>query len=887
MFFISKRLRMKAKDIRRKFLDFFKEKDHQIVSSAPMVTKDDPTLMFTNAGMNQFKDYFLGHRDPSSPRIADTQKCLRVSGKHNDLEEVGRDSYHHTMFEMLGNWSFGDYFKKEAIDWAWELLTEVYGLPKDRLYITIFGGDESESLETDAEAIEHWRTHLPDERILPFGKKDNFWEMGDTGPCGPCSEIHIDLRDESDRAKLDGATLVNCDDPQVIELWNLVFIQYNRKSDRSLQSLPAKHIDTGMGFERLCMVMQGKKSSYDSDVFTPLIQFIETTSGIKYTSDYSGDSMSDIAMRVISDHVRAVSFGIADGELPSNTGAGYVLRRILRRAIRYYFSFLNVKEPFIYQLVPLLDSFFGSAFPELNQQKEFIAKVILEEEKSFLRTLESGIKKFEALDTGSGLINGQDAFELYDTFGFPFDLTRLMAQEAGLEVDEAGFKTALLEQKERSRADAKTSMGDWTIVHSEPAECQFVGYDQLTVSDVKILKYRSIEQKGKVLYQIVLDKTPFYPEGGGQVGDTGRLSLNGETIRILNTVKENNLPILISDKLPGTVHGKFIAKVDGEKRKLTENNHSATHLLHAALRKVLGSHVQQKGSLVNDHHLRFDFSHFEKVSAEQIHEIESIVNDKIRSNVEKIEQRNIPIDLAREAGAMMLFGEKYGENVRMITFDPGYSVELCGGCHVSTTGQIGLFIITTETSVAAGVRRIEAITASTAEQYINEKLTAYQSVYELVKNPKDIVQAVGSLIDENKKLKKEIDKMLASQAGSLKDDLIREALSMGDMKYIAKRVDIEDSKALKSLSYEIEQTIGGSTFILFGFESNGKPQLMLTISKDLVDKGLHAGTMVRELAKEIQGGGGGQPFFATAGGKDATGLDKAIDRAASMLAELN
>ncbi len=874
---------MNAKEIRKTFLSFFKSKEHLIVPSAPMVTKDDPTLMFTNAGMNQFKDFFLGHQEPAALRIADTQKCLRVSGKHNDLEEVGRDSYHHTMFEMLGNWSFGDYFKKEAIQWAWELLTEVYNLPEDRLYVTIFGGDAGEKLEKDEEAAGFWRSHIAADRILAFGKKDNFWEMGETGPCGPCSEIHIDVRDAAARQEVDGASLVNKDHPEVIELWNLVFIQYNRNADASLVTLPAKHIDTGMGFERLCMVLQGKKSSYDTDVFTPLVKFIEKESGIAYTSDYSNNKMTDVAMRVIADHVRAVSFGIADGEMPGNTGAGYVLRRILRRAIRYYFTFLEIKEPFIYRMVPLLNAFFGETFPEIAKQQDFIEKVIHEEEKSFLRTLESGIRRFEALEAKGGVISGEDAFELYDTYGFPFDLTRLMATEAGLKVDQDAFEKALNAQKERSRADARTSTGDWTIVNPDLPESTFVGYDQLIVPDARILKYRSVEQKGKTQYQVVLDKTPFYPEGGGQVGDTGSLSANGETIRVIDTIRENNLPILLIDKLPAHMTQQFVARVDAKKRLDTENNHSATHLLHAALREVLGPHVQQKGSLVTDSHLRFDFSHFEKVTGEELFRIESIVNEKIRENIEKVEQRSIPIEQAQEAGAMMLFGEKYGDRVRMITFDPTYSVELCGGCHVPATGRIGLFKIVHETSVAAGVRRIEAITARAAESYIHEKLVEFSHVQELVKNPADVEQAVASLIDENKKLKKELDQLRADQAGSLKDELIRNARSVGNAHVIARKVEIDDAKALKTLSYEIEHALGGTAFVLFGFEAKGKPQLMLTIGKDLVSQGLNAGTIIRELAKEIGGGGGGQPFFATAGGKDLDGLDNAILRADSFI----
>lgn len=875
---------MNAREIRQTFLDFFKEKEHTIVPSAPMVVKDDPTLMFTNAGMNQFKDYFLGNRDPQSNRIADTQKCLRVSGKHNDLEEVGQDSYHHTMFEMLGNWSFGDYFKKEAIAWAWELLTEKYHLPVDRLFVTVFGGDEEDGLSRDTEASDLWKTHIPADRVLDFGKKDNFWEMGETGPCGPCSEIHIDLRDQSERDTIPGAELVNQDHPEVIELWNLVFIQFNRKSDGSLDSLPSKHIDTGMGFERLCMVIQGKKSSYDSDVFSPIIQFLQDKSSVKYTDDYSGNSKSDIAMRVIADHVRAVSFGIADGEMPSNTGAGYVLRRILRRAIRYYYSFLNQKDPLIYELVPLLVKFFGDAFPELVKQEEFITKVILEEEKSFLRTLESGIKRFESIEVNDNTINGQDAFELYDTYGFPFDLTSLMARERGWAVDSDGYQKALGEQKERSRADAKKTMGDWHILDDK--ESAFVGYDQLEVAGARIIKYREVSHKGESRFQIVLDKTPFYPEGGGQVGDQGVLLSGDEQIQVLDSVKENQLPMLITSQLPEQIDLPITARVSEDVRRKTENNHSATHLLHAALRQVLGSHVQQKGSLVNDRYFRFDFSHFSKVEPEQLKEIERLVNQKIRDNVVKIEQRAIPIEVAQESGAMMLFGEKYGDTVRMITFDPTYSVELCGGCHVPATGKIGLFKITQETSVAAGVRRIEAVTAAAAERYINDRIESYDEIRERLKNPKDVVASIDSVIEENKELKRTIEKLRSAQAGNLKDDLVNSAETYGDVKLVAKRVEISDSKVLKSLSYEIEQALGGSSVVLFGAEKDGKPQLMLTVSKDLVEKGFHAGNMIRDLAKEISGGGGGQPFFATAGGKDASGLNRAIEKGMTVVAEL-
>ena len=873
---------MNATEIRNTFLQFFENKKHQIVPSAPMVNKGDPTLMFTNAGMNQFKDFFLGHNEPKYTRIADSQKCLRVSGKHNDLEEVGRDSYHHTMFEMLGNWSFGDYFKEEAIEWAWELLTDVYGLPKERLYVTVFGGDEADNLKADKEAAQIWEKYIPDDRILYFDKKDNFWEMGETGPCGPCSEIHIDLRSDEDRRKIAGSSLVNMDNPEVIELWNLVFIQYNRLVNSSLVALPSKHVDTGMGFERLCMVIHGKTSSYDSGIFAPFIQLLEKETGKKYTNDYSGDTKSDIAFRVIVDHIRAVAFGIADGELPSNTGAGYVLRRILRRAVRYYYSFLDTKEPLMFKMMDALADFFKDIFPELIEQKDFVTKVILEEEKSFLRTLESGIKRFETLHVTDNLINGDDAFELYDTYGFPFDLTNLMAEEKGWKVDEKGFEKALKAQKERSRADAKKMVGDWTIVGQENPT-QFVGYDQHEVAGSELIKYRQIDQKGKTKYQLVFNKTPFYPEGGGQVGDKGTIEINEEKIRIEDTVKENNLPMHIVSQLPAKTDGLFKLKIDQNKRAQTEKNHSATHLLHAALREVLGEHVHQKGSLVNEKYLRFDFSHFQKVSEEERKQIEKRVNQKIRENIVKVENRDIPIAKAKESGAMMLFGEKYGETVRMITFDPGYSIELCGGCHVASTGSIGQFKITSETGISSGVRRIEALTAEKAEKYVNQKIHTLNEISELVKQPTNVTAGVSQLIEENKELKKQLKKLKNAAAGDLKGDLLKGKEEINGVSFIAKRLELSDSKALKGLAYELENELNGPSFILFGFSEKGKAQLMLTISKPLVDRGLNAGNIIRELAKEIKGGGGGQPFFATAGGKDPKGIDAAIANASSFI----
>lgn len=866
---------MKSSDIRKAFFDFFESKDHKIVPSAPMVLKDDPTLMFTNAGMNPFKEFFLGDKEATDKRVADTQKCLRVSGKHNDLEEVGIDSYHHTMFEMLGNWSFGDYFKKEAIAWAWELLTEVYKLDKSRLYVTVFGGDQEEDLGVDEEAAKYWENWIAKERILFASKKDNFWEMGDTGPCGPCSEIHIDIRSEEERKKIDGASLVNKDHPLVIEIWNLVFIQYNRKADGSLEGLPEKHIDTGMGFERLCMALQGVTSNYDTDIFTPFIKEIEQITGVTYGSSYDLSAKKDIAMRVIVDHLRAVSFAIADGELPSNTGAGYVIRRILRRAVRYYFSFLDHKEPMVYLLIPLLADRFKEVFPELEAQKDFVQKVVLEEERSFLRTLAGGLKRIEGLEVSNHTLDGQTAFELYDTYGFPFDLTRLVSEEKGWKVDEAGFNAALQEQKERGRKDAKRETGDWTQVRPSN-KVTFIGYDELRSTDSKIIKHRTVKQKDKPVYQIVLDKTPFYAEGGGQVGDKGQLIVGDQLIKVFDTKKENNLFIHFVDKLPDDVHANVIAEVNAEKRALTENNHTATHLLHAALREILGSHVQQKGSLVKEDYLRFDFSHFQKMTDEEIAKVEARVNEKIRENIQLEENRSIPIKEAQEAGAMMLFGEKYGERVRMITFDPEYSRELCGGCHVDATGEIGFFKLVSESAIAAGVRRVEAITASKAEAYISKELEILKEIRSSLKNPADLIKSVHDLSDENKHLKKELEELKMKQAGSLQTDLIKEATPFNGSQLIVKKLSGMDSKTAKTLSFNIMNEVEDAV-VLLGLENDGKPTLMLSISKALVEsKGWHAGNIIRTLAAEIKGGGGGQPFFASAGGKDASGLDAAL-----------
>lgn len=866
---------MKAREIRQTFLEFFKEKGHKIVPSAPIVVKNDPTLMFTNAGMNPFKDYFLGNKKAVDTKVADSQKCLRVSGKHNDLEEVGIDSYHHTMFEMLGNWSFGDYFKGEAIAWAWELLTEKYKLDPDRLYVSVFGGDTNEGLGLDQEAEDLWTKYVDPARILPFGKGDNFWEMGETGPCGPCSEIHIDLRSDEERAAVPGSELVNQDHPLVIEIWNLVFIQFNRKANGSLEDLPDKHIDTGMGFERLCMAVQQKSSNYDTDVFMPFIEYLEKETGIQYTGSYDLSAKSDIAMRVIVDHVRAVSFTIADGELPSNTGAGYVIRRILRRAVRYYYSFLNVKEPLLHKLVEPMAQFFDDVFPELEAQHGFVTKVILEEEKSFLRTLSGGLKRIETLEVSNNIIDGNVAFELYDTYGFPIDLTRLIASEKGWTIDEDGFKSALNQQKERSRADAKTETGDWIVV-ADSNSLDFVGYDTLHVSQSKLLRHRTVIQKEKEVFQIVLDKTPFYAEGGGQVGDQGTLSFGDEIIKVLDTKKENDLTIHFVDRLPQNMELSAEAQVNATRRKDIENNHSGTHLLHAALRQTLGTHVQQKGSLVKDDYFRFDFSHFEKMTEEEILKVEEIVNQKIRENISLEEHRSIPINDAKDAGAMMLFGEKYGDNVRMITFDADFSRELCGGCHVKATGNLGVLKIFSESGIAAGVRRIEAYTAQGATDYIQQQLDQLNKVKSLFKNPVAPEKSIADLQEENKSLKKELEQLMVLKAASIKDDLIKQVETHDGINYLSAEISAMDSKLVKTLVYNIEKEIG-SAVILLGMVANDKPQLILMISDDLVEsKSWNAGNVIRNVAKEINGGGGGQASFATAGGSKAEGLANAL-----------
>ncbi|QIH35299.1 alanine--tRNA ligase [Sphingobacterium sp. DR205] len=870
---------MTSREIRQAFLDFFKSKGHQIVPSAPVVVKNDPTLMFTNAGMNQFKDLFLGEAPIKFPRVADTQRCLRVSGKHNDLEEVGIDTYHHTLFEMLGNWSFGDYFKKEAIAWAWELLTEVYKLDKDRLYVTIFEGDASEGLDRDMEAFDFWKQWIAEDRILLGNKKDNFWEMGETGPCGPCSEIHFDMRSTEERAQVSGQSLVNADHPQVIEIWNLVFMQFNRLKDGSLQTLPAKHVDTGMGFERLVRCIQGKTSNYDTDVFTPTIDFIAAKSGIKYGLD----EKSDIAMRVVSDHIRAVSFAIADGQLPSNNKAGYVIRRILRRAVRYAYTFLGFKTPFIHELVPVLAAQFSGVFDELIQQQDFVQKVILEEEVSFLRTLSTGVQRFENYVEDHTLINGDFAFELYDTYGFPIDLTELLAREKGLSVDMDGFKQALQIQKDRSRAATAIDTGDWIVVNDDEG-FEFVGYDTLTAK-TEIVKYRKVVAKNKEQYQLVLSVSPFYAEGGGQVGDSGELisEETGEKIYITDTKKENGIFVHFTNKLPLDLNGTFVAEVDRTKRLDTENNHSATHLLHAALKQVLGTHVNQKGSLVNADILRFDISHFAKMSEEEIKQVEDIVNAKIRENIPLKEERNIPYQQALDSGVTALFGEKYGDFVRVITFEDQFSKELCGGTHVKATGQIGFFKIVSESAVAAGVRRIEAITGTRSAAVIREHFELVHHLKELMNNPKDFVSALGKIIDENGALKKEIEKSITEKSLALKSDLEAKIEQVGDVNFLSTLVDLPNAEAVKTLAYAVKGAVN-NLFLVIGAEFDGKPSLTVVISDDLAkEKGLNASNIVRDLAKDIQGGGGGQPFFATAGGKNSAGLKTAIERAKEFL----
>lgn len=895
---------MDSRQIRSKFLEFFESKGHKIVPSAPLVLKSDPTLLFTNSGMVQFKDNFLGNATPQYKRVADTQKCLRVSGKHNDLEDVGLDTYHHTMFEMLGNWSFGDYFKKEAIAWAWELLTEVYSLPKERLYVTVLGGDKKDNLPVDEEAIELWKQHVNADRILHGVKKDNFWEMGESGPCGPCSEIHIDLRSEEEIKMKPGTELVNNDHPQVVEIWNLVFIQFNRLASGALEPLPDKHVDTGMGFERLCMAIQGKTSNYDTDVFRPLMDFIALhADNYKYGSDVK----KDIAVRVMADHIRAVAFAIADGQLPGNTGAGYVIRRILRRAVRYGFSYLNFKEPFIHRLVPLLALQMKDVFPELHQQLEYVGKVVHEEEVSFLRTLEKGISMFEAYVRGEHLrsvgvgttpakmfqslsteqkwkdkvIVGEFAFELNDTFGFPFDLTALLAREKGWTVDEKGFNEEMAKQKLRSKADAAKETGDWVVV-ADGDKPEFVGYDNWTASS-KILRYRKVKQKNKELFQIVLDKTPFYAESGGQVGDTGVLEIGSEKIHVIDTKKENDLIVHWVEKLPSNLEGEVTASIDATKRKLSMSNHSATHLLNAALRQVLGKHVEQKGSLVNDKILRFDFSHFAGMTHEEISKVEVLVNEKIRENIQLNEQRNVPIEKAKTMGAMALFGEKYGEFVRVITFDPKYSVELCGGTHVPFTGSIGMLKIVSESSVAAGVRRIEAVTADGAQEYFNQSLALLNEVKSLMKNPKDLAVSLQSLLEEKHQLEKRVEALNAEKSHQIKEELVRKAVKANGITLINQKVNVPNADSLKNIAYALRNQFDDLVMVLAA-DVEGKPNVAVMLGEKIeASKKYHAGNMVKELAKEIEGGGGGQPFYATAGGKNLSGLERVNEKAKMMI----
>ena len=864
---------MTSKEIRSRYLDFFKSKSHIIVPSSPMVVKDDPTLMFTNAGMNQFKEYFLGHKTIQNKRVADTQKCLRVSGKHNDLEEVGMDTYHHTMFEMLGNWSFGDYFKKDAIEWAWEFLTKEMKIDKDSLYVTIFEGDQSEGLDRDTEAYDLWKNLLPKERIINGNKKDNFWEMGEQGPCGPCSEIHVDIRSKADREKISGLDLVNKDHPQVVELWNLVFMQFNRKANGSLENLPALHVDTGMGFERLCMVMQKTQSNYDTDVFRPLMQEIETITN----NEYGKDEKVDIAIRVIADHVRAVAFSIADGQIPSNTGAGYVIRRILRRAVRYGFTFLGTKKPFIYQLVDTLTKQMGTAFPELLRENKLISIVIKEEEHSFLRTLDQGLVLLENViqNADSSIISGKKAFEMYDTFGFPKDLTALILRERGLDLDEAEFESELQKQKERSRAATKVETGDWIVLVEDDVQ-EFIGYDYLETK-VKIARYRKTKtKKHGEFYQVVFNLTPFYPEGGGQDGDKGYLeSSHGDLVYIVDTKKENNLVIHYIKNLPKDVHDTFKAVVDKKIRSYTEANHSATHLLHQALRTVLGTHVTQKGSMVHSRGLRFDFSHFSKVTTEELIQVENFVNARIREGLSLKEKRNIPLQIALDEGAIALFGEKYGDTVRTIKF--GSSVELCGGTHVENTKDIWHFILLHEGAVASGIRRIEAITGEFAKDFFISNSNKFKDVKKVLQNTKDPLKSIAAIQEENSDLKKQIQILLKEKGKNLKTDLKNEISEMNGINFLAKQVDL-DANGIKDISFELGGEID-NLFLLLGTNQNGKALLSCYISKSLVaSKNLDAGKIIRELGTYIQGGGGGQPFFATAGGKNPDGLIEALSK---------
>ncbi|GAA4765909.1 MULTISPECIES: alanine--tRNA ligase [Flavobacterium] len=877
---------MKSQDIRKAYLNFFESKGHLIVPSAPIVLKDDPTLMFNNSGMAQFKEYFLGNGTPKSPRIADTQKCLRVSGKHNDLEDVGFDTYHHTMFEMLGNWSFGDYFKKEALAWAWEFLTEVLKLDKDRLYVSVFEGNPAENVPFDQEAFDIWKQYVSEDRIILGNKKDNFWEMGDQGPCGPCSEIHIDLRTDAERNAVSGRELVNADHPQVVEIWNNVFMEFNRKADGSLEKLPAQHVDTGMGFERLCMAMQNVTSNYDTDVFTPLIAKVEEITGLKYTSNEvknisEEQNKTNIAIRVIVDHVRAVAFAIADGQLPSNTGAGYVIRRILRRAIRYGFTFLGTKEPFINKLVEVLANQMGEFFPEIKSQQQLVTNVIREEEASFLRTLEQGLQLLDKVvaETSGKEVSGEKVFELYDTFGFPKDLTALILKEKGYSFNETEFETELQKQKARSRAASEVTTDDWKVLIDGNVET-FVGYDQ-TENNVKITRIRKVDsKKDGVLYQIVLDATPFYPEGGGQVGDKGTLVSANETIEIIDTKKENNLILHFAKQLPENVEAEFVAKVNTDLRTSTSKNHSATHLMHLALRSILGTHVEQKGSLVNPNYLRFDFSHFAKVSDEELRQVEASVNQQIEAQLQLVEHRNIPIKEALDKGAMALFGEKYGDNVRMIEF--GDSKELCGGIHVKNTADIWHFKIISEGAVAAGIRRIEAITGDAVKDFYKNQEDTLAEIKEVLKNPQDVLKSVTSLQDDNAKLKKQLEQLVKEKIEGLKNTLVADFQEVNGINFLAKQVDLSMSS-----TKDLAQAIGTSkpnAFVFLASIEDNAPNIHCYISKELVaEKGLNAGNVIRELGKLIDGNGGGQPFFASGKGKNVNGIKEALEKAIEFL----
>lgn len=869
---------MTSAEIRQKFLDFFASRGHQIVPSAPIVVKNDPTLLFTNAGMNPFKDYFLGNRPAPHRRVADTQKCLRVSGKHNDLEEVGVDTYHHTMFEMLGNWSFGDYFKADAIAWSWELLTVVYGLPKDRLYVTVFQGDEKEGLPRDEEAIAEWKKWIAEDRILMGNKKDNFWEMGDTGPCGPCSEIHFDGRTEAERQQTDGKNLVNADHPQVIEIWNNVFMQFNRLKNGELETLPEKHVDTGMGLERLVRMIQGKTSNYDTDLFTATIAEVEKITGLSYRFS---DERSDIAFRVIADHIRAIAFTIADGQLPSNTGAGYVIRRILRRAVRYYYSYLQHTSPLLHQLVPGLAAQFSHVFPELHQQLDFVRKVIQEEEDSFLRTLEKGLRKMEELTKSTEkTIKGAEAFELLDTYGFPIDLTRLIAREKGFSVDEAGFEKEMQQQKERSRAATAVDAEDWIVLRDGASE--FIGYTNLD-SITEVVKYRKVKGKGKEAWQVVLAETPFYAESGGQSGDNGVLEIAGKAYVVADTRKENDLIIHLLPEIPASLEGPVRARVDLRKRKQTALHHSATHLLHAALRKVLGTHVAQKGSLVNESYLRFDFSHFAKVTPEELQQVAALVNEKIRENVPVV-IREMPKDEAIALGAMALFGEKYGEVVRVVVIDPTYSVELCGGTHVGSTGELGYFVLASESAVAAGVRRIEALAGAAAASFMETEFRELRKVKELFRNPKDLEKAVEQVQEENASLKKQIESLEARMLAGMKAELIQKAESRNEAFFLGEVVDVPHADALKKLCFDLRNQLPDHLIVLVATIS-GKASVAVGVSDTLIaSRSLDAGKIIKEtIAPLIKGGGGGQKSLATAGGQDVSKLPEVLKAVRNLL----